>query len=59
MSSLAGIFYICEYLGIAPHEFFDLNAKNPSHLNIIIDNLKTLDDMQLETIDTLIRYIIK
>lgn len=59
MPSLTGIFYICEYLGIAPHEFFDLSSKNPSRLNDIMVNLKKLDDKQLETIDVLIKYIIK
>lgn len=59
MPSLIGIFYICEYLGIAPHEFFDLNSKNPGKLNNLIANLKKLDDTQLETIDALVKYIIK
>lgn len=59
MPSLSGIFYICEYLEITPHEFFDLNSKNPSRLNGIINNLKKLDDKQLETIDLLVKYIIK
>ena len=59
MPSLTGIFYICEYLGIAPHEFFDLGTKNPQRLNGLIHNLKKLNDKQLETIDTLVKYILK
>ena len=35
--SLDGIFYICDYLGITPSEFFDLDSKNPTKLNAIIN----------------------
>ena len=59
MPSLTGIFYICDYLGITPSEFFDLDAQNPTKLNEIIANLKRLDDRQLDTISMLIRDIVK
>ena len=59
MPSLSGIFYICEYLGITPAEFFDMEAQNPTKLNEIIANLKRLDDRQLDTISMLIRDIVK
>lgn len=59
MPSLSGIFYICEYLGISPSEFFDLESRNPAKLNDIIANLKRLDDRQLDTISMLIKEIIK
>lgn len=29
MPSLSGIFYICDYLGITPSEFFDLESHSP------------------------------
>ena len=32
MPSLAGIFYICDYLEITPSEFFDLENQNPAQL---------------------------
>ena len=59
MPSLTGIFYICDYLGITPSEFFDMEAQNPTKLNEIIANLKRLDDRQLDTISMLIRDIVK
>ena len=59
MPSLAGIFYICEYLGITPSEFFDVDSHNPHKLKQIMDNLKRLDDRQLDTISVLIHDIIK
>ena len=38
--SLSGIFYICEYLGITPSEFFDTDSPNPTKLNKINEYLK-------------------
>lgn len=59
MPSLTGIFYICDYLGITPSEFFDTEVQNPTKLNEIIENLKRLDDRQLDTIAMLIKDIVK
>ena len=59
MSSLSGIFYICDYLGITPSEFFDLESQNPTRLNDVIKDLKRLNDKQLEAISTIIKDIIK
>ncbi len=57
--SLSGILYICEYLGITPSEFFDSENPNPEKLELIIQDLKKLNDKQLDTISTLIKDIIK
>lgn len=59
MPSLTGILYICDYLGITPSEFFDLDSQNPGKLSEIIKNLKKLNDRQLDTISSLINDIIK
>ena len=59
MPSLSGIFYMCEYLGITPSEFFDIDSKNPTRLNDVIGDLKRLNDKQLETIAALIKDIVK
>ena len=59
MPSLSGFFYICEYLGISPSDFFDVNAKNPTRLNELMEDLKRLNDKQLETISALVKDIIK
>ena len=59
MPSLSGFFYICEYLGISPSDFFDVNTKNPARLNELMDDLKRLNDNQLETIAVLVKDIIK
>ena len=56
--SLDGIFYICEYLGVTPSEFFDMESSNPSKLDAIIADMKKLNDTQLDTIATLIKELI-
>lgn len=58
LPSLTGIIYICDYLGITPSEFFDLDSTNPTKLNSIIKDLKQLDDKQLDTISTLVKDLI-
>ena len=57
--SLSGIFYICEYLGITPSEFFDFDEKNPAKINQIIQYLKKLDDEQLDIVESLVKNLAK
>lgn len=55
--SLAGIIYICDYLGITLSEFFDIDNNNPAKLNKIIEYLKKLDDEQLEMVENLVKNL--
>ena len=55
MPSLTGIFYICDYLNITPQELFDLDSENPERLRGIIEDLKHLNNQQLNTIATLVK----
>lgn len=48
--SMQCFFYICEYLGITPAEFFDLDNSAPAALNEVIEILKHLNDSQLRLI---------
>ena len=57
--SLEGIFYICEYLGVTPSEFFDMESSNPSKLDAIIAYMKKLNDKQLDTIAALVKDLIR
>ena len=57
--SLDGFFFICDYLGITPAEFFDIESSNPSKLRDIIEDIKRLNDQQLQTISTLVKDLIK
>ena len=58
LPSLSGIFYICDYLNITPSELFDMDVENPEKLKGIIEDLKRLNDKQLDTIATLIKDLI-
>ena len=57
--SLDGIFFICEYLGVTPSEFFDMDSSNPSKLDAIVKDMKKLNDKQLDTIASLVKDLIK
>lgn len=48
--SMRLFFYICEYLEISPKDFFDTEISNPFIIDEILNELKTLDDEQLNTI---------
>ncbi len=48
LPSLPGIFYICDYLGITPSEFFDLESENPIKAKELLDAVKKLNTEQLE-----------
>ena len=50
MPSLAGFFYICDYLGIAPRDFFDADSAHPEKLHALVNKLKLLDDRQLDAL---------
>ena len=55
--SLSGIFYICEYLGITPSEFFDFSNTNPTKINKINEYLKKLNDNQLDIVENLVKNL--
>ncbi len=59
LPSLSGILYICEYLGMTPSEFFDLESRNPTKIDAIVKDLKRLDDKQLDTIASLVNDLIR
>lgn len=57
--SLTGLFYICEYLGITPAEFFETESVNPAKTSEINKLLKKLNDEQLEIVENLIKNMVK
>lgn len=52
--SMQVFFYICDYFGISPMEFFDFDNTNPTKLQEIIKKLKSLNNEQLKLIETMI-----
>lgn len=59
LPSMTGFFFICEYLGITPSEFFDTDSKNPQKLQSLLNDLKHLDDSQLDNISSIVKGLIK
>ncbi len=46
--SVTAFFYICEYLGITPQEFFDVDSKKPAKERELPEAAKGLSGEQLE-----------
>lgn len=59
LPSMSGFFYICEFLELEPKDFFDVDTKNPEKLNMLVKNLKKLDDKQLENIASIVQELVK
>lgn len=59
LPSMAGFFFICEYLNITPQEFFDIDSEQPEFLNHVIENLKKLNHRQLQNISAIIEDLAK
>lgn len=57
MPSMSSFFYICDYFGITPAEFFDVDNPNQSKLGPIFAKMKKLSDSEIGSIDTLISSI--
>lgn len=59
MPSLSGIFYICDYLGITPKDFFDVETNNPTKANDLYNIAKRLDNEQLDNLIALAKGLKK
>ncbi len=59
MPSFSGFFFICEYLGITPAEFFDFETSNPKELAKLTSNLKRLDSATLTNISAIVEKLVK
>lgn len=59
LPSMSVFFFICDYLGISPSEFFDIDNSNPGKLKPIIEKMKTLDDEQLDGIAAIVNGMTK
>lgn len=59
MPSLSVIFYICEYLGITPKEFFDTDSYNPTKANELYTIAQKLNSDQLDNLIALAKGLLK
>ena len=57
LPSMQSFFYICEYLGVTPQEFFDEGDACPVRLRELMDEAKHLDDNALGHLLALIREL--
>lgn len=57
LPSLQGLFYICEYFGITPQQFFDLSDPCPARLAQLTEELKGLDEETLTHISALVHRL--
>ena len=48
LPSMAAFFYICDYLGVSPRDFFDTQATAPSKASELLEVAKTLEPEQLD-----------
>lgn len=59
MPSLSGIFYICDYFGITPAQFFDTETASPTKINELLEAAKCLNDEQLDNLTAIARGLKK
>lgn len=58
MPSMSAFFFICDYLGITPKEFFDTDAEQPEELRELTKNLKRLDRRQFNNIAEIVEGLV-
>ena len=57
--SMDAFFYICEYLGITPKDFFDTDSTEPARICAIIEDMKKLREDQLRIVEALIKDMLR
>ncbi len=57
LPSMTVFFYICEYLGITPQEFFDTESKNPTKAQELLNIVKGLSNEKTDNLIALAKNI--
>ena len=57
LPSMSTFFYMCEFLGVTPAEFFDEGNADPSRLRDLIADRKTLDPEALASVAALVKQL--
>lgn len=57
--AMTTFFYICDYLGVTPKEFFDVEETNPQKVNELLDAAKHLNSEQLDHLIALAKGLSK
>ena len=59
LPSMTVFFYICDYLGVTPSEFFDTESKNPTKEKELLLSVKGLSGNQLDNLISLAKGLKK
>lgn len=59
LPSMMTFFYICDYLGIEPKDFFDTKSTNPTKANELLEIAKSLNSEQLDNLIALAKGLRK
>ena len=59
LPSMKGFFFICEYLGVTPMEFFNYDSSKPKELEMLCNDLNKLSDIQFKSVQTIISDLAK
>ena len=59
LPSMSAFFYICDYLGVTPAEFFDVDNPDPGKLSPLFSKMKKLNEEEIASLDTIITNLIK
>lgn len=57
LPSMSAFFFICDYLDIAPEEFFDSGNSNPEEIRVIVENLKKLQPDMIKNISQIVKAL--
>lgn len=57
LPSMTLFFYICDYLGVSPCEFFNMESRNPSRVQLLAEEMNGLSDEALAAIEAVIRVM--
>ena len=57
--SMQGFFYICEYLGVTPEEFFSEQSADPLRKRQLWERLEQLSPTQFALVEELVRQLLR
>lgn len=59
LPSMTLFFYICEYLGISPQQFFEFELKSPQRYDELNRYIKKLDNSQLDHLTAIVKGLVE
>lgn len=57
--TMTNFFYICDFLHITPKEFFDTGSENPRKLQQLTEQIKLLDEREIDAISNLVEGLVQ